>query len=154
MNKPKGEALILDEVRILFPNFSGTPGPYNQSGMKNFNAVISEEIAAQLEHEGWNVKKLAARDETETDAYYININVSYQKRPPQIVLVSGDKKTFLDEESIKLLDNADVVYADLVINPNWSASPTRPQGGWKGYLSVGYFTVRPSTNPFFDKYGC
>lgn len=154
MNKPRRDALVLSETRILFPNFSGTPGPYNQSGMRNFNAVIDSRTAAELEHEGWNVKTLSPKEEGDEELYYININVSYMKRPPQVVLVSGDKKTFLDEETIKLLDNADIVMADLVINGNWSTSPSKPQGGWKGYLSVGYFTVRPSANPFFDKYGC
>lgn len=134
------ENVILEDVRILFRNFSGKEGQFNRAGNRNFNVLLPEDIAKQMLKDGWNVKELKPRDEEDELEYRVEVAVNYGGRPPRLVMVTSRGKTNLDEDSVDLLDWADIVHADVILRPyQWEVNG---KTGVKAYLQTGFFTIR------------
>ena len=135
----KRQAIVMEDVRIMFRNFSGKGNRYNREGSRNFCVVIPEENYDDFSEPGWNIRELKPRDEGDEPLKYTQITVNYLNSPPKIVLVSGKKKTILDEESVGILDWADITHVDLIINPYlWEINGAT---GIKGYVKTMYVTV-------------
>ena len=135
----KRQAIVMEDVRIMFRNFSGKGNRYNREGSRNFCVVIPEENYDDFSEPGWNIRELKPRDEGDEPLRYTQITVNYLNSPPKIVLVSGKKKTILDEESVGILDWADITHVDLIINPYvWEINDA---SGIKGYVKTMYVTV-------------
>ena len=120
---PRG-ILQIDDARIIYRNFSGEPSKYNREGDRNFSVVIpDEEMADSLVAEGWNVKVKPPREEGDTPFMTLPVKVKFNDRGPVIYLVSGRKKFKLDEESVSMLDNIDILSVDLDIRPyDWDVN--------------------------------
>ena len=135
----KRQAIVMEDVRIMFRNFSGKGNRYNREGSRNFCVVIPEENYDDFSEPGWNIRELKPRDEGDEPLKYTQIIVNYLNSPPKIVLVSGKKKTILDEETVGILDWADITHVDLIINPYvWEINDA---SGIKGYVKTMYVTV-------------
>ena len=131
--------IVMEDAQIIFRNFSGKGNRYNREGSRNFCVVIPEENYDDFSEPGWNIKELKPRDEGDEPLKYTQIMVNYLNSPPKIVLVSGKKKTILDEESVGILDWEDITHVDLIINPYlWEINDT---SGIKGYVKTMYVTV-------------
>lgn len=141
--------LIIENARILYRNFSGAQTQFNHEGDRNFCVFIdSEEAASDLKEQGWNVKIRKPRDEFDPVSHYIKVNVSYRFRAPIIYMHTGKKVNNLDEETVGLLDNADIVSCDMVINPSrWSRNG---ENGISAYLESMHVVIREDY--FADKY--
>lgn len=126
---------------IRFRNFSGKPGKYNAEGDRNFCLLIDPETADELQAEGFAVRFLNPRDENEDPVPYISVKVAYGKgRPPKIVMITKKGKTELDEESVSLLDWAEINVAHISINPyEWSVGG---KAGVKAYLKTMYVEIQ------------
>lgn len=141
--------LVFENARILFRNFKGEASTYNRAGNRNFCVVIpDDETAEKLQADGWNVKLLAPREDADEPTYYLQVSVAYNLYPPSVYMISGNKKTLLDEESVEALDYAEFKNIDLIIRPyQWEVSG---KTGVKAYLKTGYFTIEQDR--FADKY--
>lgn len=114
---PRG-ILQIDDAKLIYRNFSGEGSKYNRPGDRNFSIIIpNQELADQLIDEGWNVKIKPPRDDDDQPFIFLPVKVKFNGRGPNVYLESGPNQILLDEESIAILDNVDIVCADLDIRP-------------------------------------
>lgn len=133
--------VTIEDARIVFRNFAGKEGQYNREGDRNFAVLLDDDIAQQLEDDGWNVKYLKPRDEDEggTPQAYISVTVSYKGRPPRINMVSSRGRTPLSEDEVEILDWADIRTVDLIFRPyDWTVNG---KSGTKAYLQSLFVTI-------------
>lgn len=132
---------VFENCRIIFRNFAGEQSQYNPKGSRNFCVIIDDrEVAAKMASDGWNVKYLQPLDEGGEETPYIQVSVSFDNVPPNIVLLSSKGRTQLTEDSVDILDYAEMENVDLIINPyNWSVNG---KSGVKAYLKSMYVTLR------------
>ena len=135
--------ITVKDARILFRNFSGKPTKFNSAGGKRtFCLVLPDDLAAQLEADGWNVKQTKPFMDQEPERY-IQVEVGYKGRPPRVVTITGEgktqRKTDLTEETVGMLDYAEIKRIDLTINPyHWEVSGST---GVKAYLRSMFVTL-------------
>lgn len=117
--KPKMGKATLEDMQILFRNFAGEERQFNNKGQRNFSLVLSQQEADEMARDGWNVKTKAPREDEEggEPLYHLKCKVNFGGRPPQIVLVTDRGRTRLDEDTVGVLDYADIVKVDVILNP-------------------------------------
>lgn len=114
---PRG-ILQIDDAHIIYRNFAGAPSKYNREGDRNFAVVILEQdIADELIERGWNVRIKPPREDGDAPFMYLPVKVKFNDRGPTAYLKSGDKINNLNEDTIGLLDNVDIMGVDLDIRP-------------------------------------
>jgi hypothetical protein len=124
--------ITLEDVVIAFRNFAGKEDTYNREGDRNFAILLDEDRAAQMERDGWNVKRLKPRDEDEYGTPYIQVAVSYKQKPPKIGVVTSGGIKYYDEDLVNLLDWVDIETADVTLYPyEWAVNG---KTGVKAYL--------------------
>lgn len=112
------QRIPLENVKVLFPNFSGLANQYNAEGNRVFNVQVSEEQKNLLEEQGFNVREKEAYDPEDEPTYTLKVKVSYMFRQPRIVLITSRGRTDLPEETIQILDWIDIEKADIWITPS------------------------------------
>ena len=149
MAKSNLDNLVIENAKIIYRNFKGEESKYNRGGDRNFCVIIEDEdYAKQLIDDGWNVKLKVPQDDSRDPFYYIKVTVSYRYYAPSVYLVTKRKKVLLDEESIGILDNADIINVDLAIRP--SSWDVNGKTGVKAYLKTMYITIEE--DEFAHKY--
>lgn len=143
------ENIVIDNARIGFRNFSGKEGQYNPAGNRNFALFLDDpKFATKLEGEGWNVRWLKPRDAEDEQQAFLQVKVGFGNYPPKIVLISNNKKSLLDEETVGLLDWAEIETVDMMVRPySYNVSG---KSGIKAYLKTMYITL--VTDEFESKY--
>ena len=133
------KTFMVEDAPIIFRNFAGKEGQYNREGDRNFAVVLPFDVAEQMLADGWNVRYLEAREEGDADTPYISIAVNFKNRPPRVVLLTSTTRTQLDEESVEVLDWADIQSADLIARGyDWSVNG---KTGTKAYLQSLFVTI-------------
>lgn len=132
--------VTIEDARIVFRNFSGKEGQYNREGDRNFAVILEDELAEQMAADGWNVKYLKPREEDDSPTPYVQVKVKYGKaRPPRVVLITSRGRTQLDEDTIMILDWADIELVDLIIRPyEWDVNG---RTGITAYLQTIFITI-------------
>jgi hypothetical protein len=134
--------VLMEGVRIIFRNFAGKEGQYNRAGDRNFGVILPNDVAEAMLADGWNVKYLKPRedDEEETETPWVSVSLNFDKgRPPKVMLVTTRGRTAMDEDSIEMLDWADIVNVDLIVRPyTWEVNG---RTGIKAYLQSMYVTI-------------
>ena len=135
----ENENVVLEGVRIIFRNFSGEETKFNREGNRNFVVVLPEDIGRELAEKGWNVKFREPREEGDPIEAQLQVTVGFRGRPPKILLISGGRRRDLDEDTVSMLDWADIVNVDMVLRPyDWEVNG---KTGRKAYLKSLYVTV-------------
>ena len=141
--------IIIENTRILFPNFSGIEREFNPAGRRNFNVVLPHDVAEQMGADGFNVRYLKPRDDGEEPTPILKVNVSFDRTPPKILMINSFNQVYLNSDTVSILDTADIINVDLVIRPyNYGAKLGRP--GMSAYLQSLYVTIQD--DPFEAKY--
>lgn len=131
--------IVIEHAKIGFRNFSGKEGKFNPAGRRNFCVFLESDLGKTLENDGWNVRWLEPRDESEDRQAYLQVAVSFNNIPPKIILITSNGKTQLDEEGVNILDWAEIENVDLIIRPyNWDVSG---KNGIKAYVKSMYVTL-------------
>jgi len=115
----------------------------NKGGTRNLCIRLDNEIAEQMRDEGWNVKILPPREDGDEAHYFISAEVRFRPMRPSIYLVSGNKKTLLDEDTIECLDNSRFKEVSLRIHPRVWVNDNGEEK-IKAFLSEAYFVVNLS----------
>lgn len=118
------DRLIVDDARIMFPNFEGREEKYNRKGDRNFLLVIpTEEMAQALMERGWNVSIRDKRDEGGDLFMSLKVKVKFNDRGPTIYMNTNGRVNILDEESAGMIDNIDIATVAMDIRPyDWEVS--------------------------------
>lgn len=142
--------LKIENARIIFRNFRGEAGVYNNAGNRNFCLVLDPDTALTLNNDGWNVKwpKVEDRDP------YLPVSVRYGVSPtldPKIFVRNSPNDQFVSytENMVGNLDNAEIETIDLVVRPReWESRDGKT--GVKAYLKSMYVTLMQ--DEFYGKY--
>jgi hypothetical protein len=135
-------SVTVEDAHILFKNFEGKPDKYNPNGARSFCLVLDDDLAEDLKRDGWNIKYLKPRDDSDTPRPYISVAVSYKFKAPNINLITESKRrrTALEEDTCLTLDWADIATYDLTIEPSrWTVNGNT---GIKAYLRTMFAIIR------------
>lgn len=116
--------LQIDDARIIYRNFAGRGDKYNREGDRNFALLITEEAdAKELIERGWNVKVKPPKEDGDTQFMYLPVKVKFNDRGPSAYLYSGQSKNQLNENTIGMIDDMDILSVNLDIRPyDWEVS--------------------------------
>lgn len=153
-NRP--DVIQIDDARIIFRNFAGRGDRYNREGDRNFALVIPTEdgmdMVDALRDRGWNVKVKPRIDqngninEDEPPRAYLPVKLKYGRRGPNIYLKTGVVQRRLDEETVGIIDDIDIISVDMDIRAfDWEANGNT---GRTAYLQS--MRVHQETNRFMD----
>lgn len=142
--------LTIENARIVFRNFAGKEKQFNPAGQRNFSVIIDDEKWAQhLHNDGWNVKPLKQRNPGDPIEYALPVAVRFDNFPPKIVMITSQGQTQMDENTVGMLDIAELRNVDLILSPSkWEV---RGAFGIKAYLKTMYVTIEE--NELDKKYG-
>ncbi len=142
MAPKKAGNVIIKDTRILFRNFSGSPGKYNARGDRNFSVCLPDELAKELEKDGWNVRWLRPRNEEEEPQAILPVKVRFggTGRPVRVMLITSRGKTILGEDVVSLVDWAVITNVDLNIRPYHY--DVNGKQGISAYLQDIYVTIQ------------
>lgn len=130
------ERLQIDDARIIYRNFRGEGSKFNREGDRNFALVIpNEDLADALIEKGWNVKIKPPRDEEDEPFMYLPVKVKFNDRGPRVYLKTGDRVNGLDEESVAMLDDIDILSVNMDLRPyDWGPIGPEQKYGRTAYL--------------------
>ena len=137
-----------------FRNFEGRETEYNRKGDRNFVIFLDKALAQQLEADGAPVSWKADRYNEGEMRAQMKIHVKYRDRkgnemvPPKVVLVTRKHQTQLSEETIGMLDNADIEKCDLILSQYANGASMGPENSVA--LKTMYVTL--SEDEFADEY--
>lgn len=142
--------------RLIFKNFQGKGNDFNKEGDRNFGVLLDDDLAEQLDADGWNVKHRPPRPDDGYEQPWLSVKVKYGKYPPIVVLINSSGKMRLDEDTVGQLDWTKIKSADLIIRPysydeivDKKGNLIRP-AGIAAYLKALYVTVME--DDFASKY--
>lgn len=115
--------IVMENAQIIFRNFKGEAGPFNNPGDRNFCVVLTPEQAEILREDGWNVKFPEPKEDGDVRDPYLPVAVKYNHYPPNINVITSAGRQHLGEDTVDMLDWADIASVDLTIRPyNWEAA--------------------------------
>ena len=100
--------ISIENAHLLFKNFSGAETAFNPKGRRNFCVGLSVDQAEVLTKDGWNVKFLKPRSEEDDGLHYIQVSLRYDNYPPNIFIIQNGKRKLLSDETIGMLDWAEI----------------------------------------------
>jgi len=141
--------ITIPNAEIRFRNFTGLAQEYNNEGDRNFCVLISDELADELDKDGWNIRMLKLRDGEVSPQKYLSVSIKYRNKdgskartPPTMVYITSRGQTSLTEDEVEIFDYIDIAKVDLSIRPYvWSFGG---KSGVKAYVKELYITAEES----------
>ena len=151
-NRNNPSDLMIEDAKLLFTNFAGSPTRYNsEGGKRELSVALPLNLVEDLERDGWNVKyRKNADGEFDPERPYLGVKVSYKFRAPAIWLITGGRKQLMTEDTVGTLDNITIKTADVVIHP--SVYDVRGQQGISAYVKELYVVMDDESASFASKY--
>lgn len=135
---------VLDEVV-----FHGYPEGLSDEERGKISAMSDEEllkngyadtVGGLLAKQGWNIKTKPPREDGEEPLNFLPVKVKFNGRGPTIYLRTNGVTNQLDEESVGMLDNIDILSVDMDIRPyHWDV---KGEQGISAYLQSMCVTQR------------
>jgi len=139
ISKKKIPPITIENAKLIYKNFGGVAKQFNAKGLRNFNVLLDIELAKILEQDGWNVRWDDPKEEGDPPRARLKVTVRFDNYPPRIVLITNKGKTILVEESVDILDWAEIERADIVLTPSsWNVQEKQ---GIKAYLKKAFITL-------------
>lgn len=139
------ERMFENAALLWQTNFAGEARTFNAAGQQNFVLGLTQEQADELVDLGYNVKMSKERttDEGETigGQLYLQVDLEWKFKPSRIIMIgqTSRKETQLDQEGAGILDDMEIVSADIVIRPyDYNVNGKE---GTSAKLKSGYFTI-------------
>lgn len=131
--------ISIDNAQIRFRNFTGEPTKFDKAGGKRtFSVILDPDMADKLRDDGWNVKSWEPEGADEP-IYHLPVEISYKIYPPKVWMISGNKKTMLQEDTISALQYAEFTKVQLIIRPYcWEVNG---KSGIKAYVKAMYVSI-------------
>lgn len=151
-NRNNPSDLMIEDAKILFTNFAGSPTRYNREGGKReFSVALPLNLVDDLEKDGWNVKyRKNADGEFDPEQPYLSVKVSYKFKAPAIWLITDGRKQLMSEDTVGTLDTITIKTADVVIHP--SVYDVRGRQGISAYVKELYVVMDDESASFASKY--
>lgn len=145
----------IPNAQLGFKNFEGRAGEFNDEGTRNFVVFLEDELADELEAEGWNVKhpkpRESDKDEEDQRRRYLPVGLAFDNYPAKVVQVIDEEPRVMHEDEVGMLDWAEIDNVDLVIRPYSWGPNAFGQSGVKAYTKAIYITL--VYDEFASKYG-
>lgn len=132
------ETVTIRDAQIIFRNFTGKPGPYNEEGERSFAVLLDEALGDELAKRGLNIKPLRKKEDEDDQMFYLPVAVSYKIRPPRVYMVTGDgdriplRKQMMPQDLVHMMDELDLGASHMVLSV--SKYEVRGTKGKKCYL--------------------
>lgn len=132
------KTFMVEDAELVYLNFTGRERQYNPAGFRNFGVIIEDDVAAQMAEDGWLVKEYR-KDPEDEPRPFIPVAVRFDIRPPRIVLLTENTRTQLNEDTVDVLDFANIKSVDVIARAhNWGREG---RGGIKAYLQTMFVTI-------------
>lgn len=141
--KPRIPALTLEDATIIYRNFTGAAKKFNAPGLRNFHVVLDHDQAKMLEDQGWNIKWPKPREDGEERNPTLKVAVRFDNYPPYILQITSRGRVELDEDSVHILDKAELARVDLKITGSYYEMENGDRG-FKAYLNQLFATLSES----------
>jgi hypothetical protein len=139
MVREEAKTFMVEDAQLIFRNFSGKEGQYNREGDRNFAVILDDESAQAMIEDGWNIRFLEPREEGDTTTPYISVTVKFDIMPPTVIMITSSGRVRLDEDSVAVLDWANIQTVDLIGRAyEWTVNG---KSGIKAYLKSMYVTI-------------
>ena len=148
------KTLIIENATIFWLNFAGQERQFNPPGRRTFCVEIDEDLANQLQEDGWNVKVRPPREEGDEARYHLQVELKFTDNPiydPDVEVIANGVMRKLTESDVHILDEAEIINVDLEINPHDWGTKRNGERAIKAYVKRLYVTIQP--NLFDIKYG-
>jgi hypothetical protein len=138
--------VLMEDVHLIYRNFAGRKSTFNAEGDRNFAVLLDERTAEVLSTDGWNVKLRQPREDDEEGVAvpFLPVALKFDPpppiQPPRVVLITSRGRTYLDEGLVDMLDSADIIAVDLIVNPyHYNVNG---KAGIKAYVRSMYITIQ------------
>lgn len=133
------KTFMVEDARLVYRNFSGAETMFKPEGTRSFSVVLDKATADRMVDDGWNVKCKVPQEPGDEEFCHIEVTVGYKSRPPKIVVITETSRTMLNEDTVGMLDWADIRTVDLISRAYaWEVGG---KSGIKAYLQSMFVTI-------------
>jgi hypothetical protein len=138
------DTITFENAQIGWTNFEGRAERFNNIGQRNFVLFLPDDVAESMAADGWNVGYTKSDEEREIVArplVKVHLRFDVEAFPCNVVMITSNGRTRLDEETVGVLDHVRCSNVDLIIRPfHWKRDIDGAEGT-KAMLKTMYFTV-------------